>query len=261
MEVEADLRPILGPALVRLDPMRIKQLQSPVVYKAIDDLAKLSAQCMQVRAPLTSCEKLVTSDHTLYLSWEFDEEKNISRLLGYAKVGRKKLFLYDSEMQTYEGEILCLLDFYVHFAVQRKGHGKAIIDYMLQNEHAEPYQLALDNPSVTLLGFLSQRYGLTKPVWQNTNFVVFEQLFKSVNTNGTVESPPEGWSRPQTPRKIGSGATETRWLEHAISGHASKGHAMNAAVEADQTPEGAMANRANQAKARKAHILSSQPLW
>ncbi|VDK48421.1 unnamed protein product, partial [Cylicostephanus goldi] len=58
MEVEADLRPILGPALVRLDPMRIKQLQSPVVYKAIDDLAKLSAQCMQVRAPLTSCEKL-----------------------------------------------------------------------------------------------------------------------------------------------------------------------------------------------------------
>ncbi|VDP55826.1 unnamed protein product [Heligmosomoides polygyrus] len=27
MEVAADLRPVLGPALVRLDPMRIKQLQ------------------------------------------------------------------------------------------------------------------------------------------------------------------------------------------------------------------------------------------
>ncbi|EYB98334.1 hypothetical protein Y032_0132g1723 [Ancylostoma ceylanicum] len=157
--------------------------------------------------------------------------------------------------------ILCLLDFYVHFAVQRQGHGKAIIDYMLQNEHAEPYQLALDNPSVTLLGFMSQRYGLTKPVWQNTNFVVFDELFKSVSVNGAVESPPEGWRRPQTPRRIGSGATETRWLEHAISGHPAKGHAMNAAVEADQTPEGALANRAHQAKARKAHILSSTPLW
>ncbi|VDL79500.1 unnamed protein product [Nippostrongylus brasiliensis] len=104
MEVEADLRPVLGPALVRLDPMRIKQLQSPVVYKAIDDLAKLSAQCMQLRAPLTCCEKLINSDNTLYLSWEFDEERNVSRLLGFAKVGRKRLFLYDSDMQTYEGQ-------------------------------------------------------------------------------------------------------------------------------------------------------------
>ncbi|KIH59223.1 hypothetical protein ANCDUO_10558 [Ancylostoma duodenale] len=84
MEVAADLRPVLGPALVRLDPMRIKQLhvseehltnlfRSPVVYKAIDDLAKLSAQCMQLRAPLTCCEKLIMSDHTLYLSWEYDQ--------------------------------------------------------------------------------------------------------------------------------------------------------------------------------------------
>ncbi|PIO76590.1 hypothetical protein TELCIR_01332 [Teladorsagia circumcincta] len=72
MEVAADLRPVLGPTLVRLDPMRIKQLQSPTVYKAIDDLAKLSAQCMQLRSPLTTCEKLVASDHTLYLSWEYD---------------------------------------------------------------------------------------------------------------------------------------------------------------------------------------------
>ncbi|ETN80694.1 hypothetical protein NECAME_09016 [Necator americanus] len=38
-------------------------------------------------------------------------------------------------------KILCLLDFYVHFSEQRKGHGKAIIDYMLQNEHAEAYQV------------------------------------------------------------------------------------------------------------------------
>ncbi|VDM62678.1 unnamed protein product [Angiostrongylus costaricensis] len=33
-------------------------------------------------------------------------EKNVSRLNGYAKVGRKHLFLYDSEMQTYEGEVI-----------------------------------------------------------------------------------------------------------------------------------------------------------
>ncbi|PIO76592.1 hypothetical protein TELCIR_01334 [Teladorsagia circumcincta] len=37
-----------------------------------------------------------------------------------------------------------------------------------------------------------------------------------------VEHPPEGWGRPQTPRRIGAGATETRWLDHAISGHSAK---------------------------------------
>uniref|UniRef100_A0A158PCA9 Alpha-tubulin N-acetyltransferase n=1 Tax=Angiostrongylus cantonensis TaxID=6313 RepID=A0A158PCA9_ANGCA len=259
MEVAIDLRPILGTTLVRLDPMRIKMLQSPTIYQAIDELAKLSAQSIQLRSPLTCCEKLILSDHTLYLSWEYDTEKNVSRLNGYAKVGRKHLFLYDSEMQTYEGEILCLLDFYVHYAEERKGHGKAIIDYMLQTEHAEPYQLALDNPSMTQLGFFSEHYGLTKPVWQNTNFVVFEELFKSVVVNGDADKTPEGWSRPHTPRQIGNGATETRWLRHAISGHTT--HGMNAVVEVDQSPEGSLANRAHQAKARKAHILSSSPLW
>ncbi|PAV63609.1 hypothetical protein WR25_20861 [Diploscapter pachys] len=247
MEVKADLRPILGPSLVRLDPMRIKQLQSPVVYKAIDELAKLSAHCMQLRAPLTCCEKLVHSDNTLYLKWVYDEEAKVSKMLGFAKVGRKKLFLYDSEMQTYEGE--------------RQGYGKEILDYVLASEHVGPWQIALDNPSVTLLGFMSQKYGQNKPVWQNTNFVVFDELFKSVHQNGTDSSPPDGWRRPKTPIRIGNGMTDTRWLSHAISGHQSKGHKMEAPVDADQTPAGALANRAHQAKARKSHILSSKPLW
>ncbi|VDM62677.1 unnamed protein product [Angiostrongylus costaricensis] len=179
---------------------------------------------------------------------------NISTI--YAEVYRKSVFRKYGSFQ-----ILCLLDFYVHYAEERKGHGKAIIDYMLQTEHAEPYQLALDNPSMTQLGFFSEHYDLTKPIWQNTNFVVFEELFKSVAVNGDADKTPEGWSRPHTPRQIGNGGTETRWLRHAISGRMAKTHGMNAAVEVDQSPEGSLANRAHQAKARKAHILSSSPLW
>ena len=75
---------------------------------------------MQLRAPLTCCEKLINSDHILYLSWEYNEyvlfqlfdrdfncfrETETSKLLGFAKVGRKQLFLYDHAMQTYEGEV------------------------------------------------------------------------------------------------------------------------------------------------------------
>lgn len=44
-------------------------------------------------------------------------------------------------------------------------------------EHVRPELIALDNPSVAFLGFLAKAYGLDKAVWQNTNFVVFQQLF------------------------------------------------------------------------------------
>lgn len=57
---------------------------------------------------------------------------------------------------------------------------------MFSQEHTEPYQLALDNPSVTLLGFMSQKYGLIKPVWQNTNFVVFEELFLALSAENGI---------------------------------------------------------------------------
>ena len=43
------------------------------VYRAIDDLAKLSSQAMNLRQPLTTCEKLMNSENTVYLMWEYDE--------------------------------------------------------------------------------------------------------------------------------------------------------------------------------------------
>lgn len=39
-------------------------------------------------------------------------------------------------------------------------------------------ELALDNPSVTLLAFVAKNYGLHEPIWQNTNFVVFQRFFE-----------------------------------------------------------------------------------
>uniref|UniRef100_F1LDK5 Alpha-tubulin N-acetyltransferase 1 n=1 Tax=Ascaris suum TaxID=6253 RepID=F1LDK5_ASCSU len=214
MEVAGDLTPLLGPSLVRLDAMAVKQLQDARLYSAIDELALLSAKAMQLRQPLTTCEKLVSADNVLYLLWEKDEQTSMSRLLGMLKVGRKQLFLYDRQMKTYE---------------------------------------------VTLLAFMAKHYGLTDAVWQNTNFVVFPQLFDTITTDDG--SAPEGWRRSSTPRHIGRGATDTRWLEHAITGHAAKGNSTGSPVECDSSAEGTLANRANQARLRKAHILSSKPLW
>ncbi|KAK0398302.1 hypothetical protein QR680_002522 [Steinernema hermaphroditum] len=261
MEVKADFTPMLGPSLVRLDPMRVKQLQNETLYQAIDELCKMSAQAMNIKCPLTTCEKLIVSDNTLYLVWERDEEKSVSRLIGLLKVGRKKLFLYDNDRNTYEGELLCLLDFYVHHSGQRKGYGKSLFDFMLQSERAKVEKMAFDSPTVTLLAFLNKHYDLSNAIWQNTNFVVFPPLFDCIQASN--ESAPEGWRRPATPRRIGNpnGTTESRWLEGAISGHQSKGHGQGNPIDPDTSTEGTLANRANQAKQRKAHILSSKPLW
>jgi alpha-tubulin N-acetyltransferase 1 len=57
------------------------------------------------------------------------------------------------------------------------GIGRRLFDFVLQMEHVRPELIAVDNPSVAFLGFLAKAYGLDKPVWQNTNYVVFQQLF------------------------------------------------------------------------------------
>lgn len=74
-------------------------------------------------------------------------QKGVSRLIGMLKVGRKQLFLYDREMKTYEGELLALLDFYVHFSYQRQGYGKKLFEFMLHYERIAAHDVAFDNPT------------------------------------------------------------------------------------------------------------------
>lgn len=104
--------------------------------------------------------------------------------MGYVKVGRKLLYLYDKNQAAYEGEFVCILDVYVHQAHQRHGVGRRLFDNIFQTENIRAEMVALDNPSVALLGFMAKAYGLDKPIWQNTNFVVFQQLFDLFKGDG-----------------------------------------------------------------------------
>lgn len=57
-------------------------------------------------------------------------------------------------MKTYQGTLIALLDFYIHFSCQRKGFGKKLFDFMLEKENVEPHEIAFDNPSGCLKFFL-----------------------------------------------------------------------------------------------------------
>ena len=54
------------------------------------------------------------------------------KAVGFIKVGTKKLFLYDTQGAQKEVGPLCVLDFYVHESLQRKGFGKKLYEHMLQ---------------------------------------------------------------------------------------------------------------------------------
>ena len=53
-------------------------------------------------------------------------------VVGFLKVGPKKLFVYDSGGVQREMEPLCVLDFYVCESCQRQGCGRMLFDAMLQ---------------------------------------------------------------------------------------------------------------------------------
>ncbi|KAM5165760.1 alpha-tubulin N-acetyltransferase 1 isoform 7-T7 [Callospermophilus lateralis] len=98
-------------------------------------------------------------------------------IIGFLKVGYKKLFVLDDREAHNEVEPLCILDFYIHESVQRHGHGRELFQHMLQKERVEPHQLAIDRPSQKLLKFLNKHYNLETTVPQVNNFVIFEGFF------------------------------------------------------------------------------------
>ncbi|XP_047239955.1 alpha-tubulin N-acetyltransferase 1 isoform X2 [Girardinichthys multiradiatus] len=98
-------------------------------------------------------------------------------VVGFLKVGYKKLFLLDRNGVHIEAEPLCVLDFYVSELLQRHGYGLELFNFMLQHQNVEPVLMAYDRPSNKLLAFLAKHYSLMQSVPQVNNFVAFEGFF------------------------------------------------------------------------------------
>uniref|UniRef100_A0A3Q2PM13 N-acetyltransferase domain-containing protein n=1 Tax=Fundulus heteroclitus TaxID=8078 RepID=A0A3Q2PM13_FUNHE len=87
-------------------------------------------------------------------------------VVGFLKVGYKKLFLLDRNGAHVEAEPLCVLDFYVAETLQRHGYGLELFKFMLQHQNVEPELMAYDRPSTKLLAFLAKHYSLIQSVPQ-----------------------------------------------------------------------------------------------
>ncbi|XP_061615909.1 alpha-tubulin N-acetyltransferase 1 isoform X2 [Phyllopteryx taeniolatus] len=161
-------------------------LQSHIAT-VIDELGRASAKAQKLTTPVTSAAKLQSQPHQLYLMKDGESKGGRGAIVGFLKVGYKKLFLLDQQGLHIEAEPLCVLDFFIAENLQRHGYGLELFNFMLQHKNSEPVQLAYDRPSPKLLSFLAKHYCLTQSVPQVNNFVVFDGFF--LNKSGSASCP------------------------------------------------------------------------
>ncbi|XP_036731289.2 alpha-tubulin N-acetyltransferase 1 isoform X2 [Manis pentadactyla] len=148
------------------------------IMTIVDELGKASAKAQHLPAPITSASRMQSNRHVMYVLKDTSvRPAGKGAIIGFLKVGYKKLFVLDDREAHNEVEPLCILDFYIHESLQRHGHGQELFQYMLQKERVEPHQLAIDRPSPKLLKFLNKHYNLESTVPQVNNFVIFEGFF------------------------------------------------------------------------------------
>ena len=150
------------------------------VKEILNSMGEASSRAQQLNTTITSAHKFFISNHRIFIK----AEQN--KVLGFIKVGSKKLFLRDRNYNYHEVNALCVLDFYVHESTQRRGIGKQLFDYMLKFEKKIPTELAYDRPSPKLLSFLRKHFGLTDFIQQNNNYVVFDEFFSLISSNNNV---------------------------------------------------------------------------
>uniref|UniRef100_A0A3Q0KS30 N-acetyltransferase domain-containing protein n=2 Tax=Schistosoma mansoni TaxID=6183 RepID=A0A3Q0KS30_SCHMA len=137
--------------------------------------------------PVTSYKKFRDSNQTIFLLSDIASKK----ILGFLKTGRKRLFVHDRRGVCVECVPLCVLDFYVHEAHQRKGCGKKLFDFMLKIENIHPSYLAIDLPSKKMIQFLQKHYHLKNPIYSPNNFVIYSGFFDKIfcHSLGMIKQP------------------------------------------------------------------------
>ncbi|XP_061597125.1 alpha-tubulin N-acetyltransferase 1 isoform X4 [Cololabis saira] len=175
------------------------------IASVIDELGRASAKAQQLSAPITSASKLQTQRHQLYLLKDAEGCRGRGIIVGFLKVGCKKLFLLDRHGVHVEAEPLCILDFYISENLQRHGYGLELFDFMLKHKNVEPVAMAYDRPSPKFLSFLAKHYCLMENVPQVNNFVVFEGFFLNrAAVHREQRTPPWPFAPPHSPQRWAS---------------------------------------------------------
>ncbi|XP_068505056.1 alpha-tubulin N-acetyltransferase 1 isoform X2 [Syngnathus scovelli] len=125
-------------------------LQSHIAT-VIDELGRASAKAQKLTTPVTSATKLQSQHHEVYLMKDGESNGECGVIVGFLKVGYKKLILLDRRGEHTEAEPLCVLDFFVAENLQRHGYGLELFHFMVQVNNFVVFDGFFNNKSVAKL--------------------------------------------------------------------------------------------------------------
>lgn len=88
------------------------------VNEILDKMGFESARQQRLQTLETSAHKFFVSNNKIFIL------ARANTVIGYIKIGFKRMNLRDKNHQYYELSPLCILDFYVYGPLQRSGYGK-----------------------------------------------------------------------------------------------------------------------------------------
>jgi alpha-tubulin N-acetyltransferase 1 len=144
------------------------------IISLINQLGLSSSRAQGLTHIITTYTSFANSDNKMYIL----TAENGKKALGFVKVGARNLFLWDRRGVQHEKKVLCLLDFFTFPSCQRKGHGRKMIDAMLDDCSLQMKQVPIDRPSSLCLSFMKTHFGLTSFLPQSNNFVVFDEFWQ-----------------------------------------------------------------------------------
>jgi alpha-tubulin N-acetyltransferase 1 len=143
------------------------------VKSLINAIGTASSSAQKLSHVITTFLTISGTDNTLYILIDDTNQK----VVGFTKVGRRHLFLWDQTGVQHEMNPLCLLDFFTFPECQRRGNGKKMINRMLQDQKLEMRQIPIDRPSSLCLSFMKKQFGLSDFYPQANKFVVFDEFW------------------------------------------------------------------------------------
>ncbi len=126
-------QPVFGSGLSLWNSKRVNELDDAsrgVFCDAFDELGVLSGAAQCLRHPITTSSSLgsLSNGNRVYILCS----EGGTQPRGYIRVDMKHLFYVCYQCGAMiERDVLCVLDFYVHFTVQRMGFGKELFEGML----------------------------------------------------------------------------------------------------------------------------------
>jgi len=171
---------------------------SQCVGMIVDLMGEASSKAQQLPQTITTMARFGGTSQRLYL------KVCDNKVEGLLKVGEKNIFYRDPAGKVRELTPVCVLDFYVHESVQRKGVGHQLFMRMLEVERVLPNKLAYDRPSPKLIKFLEKYFDLKSFVPQNNNFVIYDAYWRPnykipASNYSKMDSVPQQKKKPATP--------------------------------------------------------------